>query len=668
MPHRRLPALALLAALSGVPTAAAQTAAPAAEGGEVRIVWEVKNRFRLFRHESDFRRHVAAERGDGILGAERRLAEATGGRGWARLMLNSLCVDSGGRLMESCEREGVRESYLAPKDHRIGVVLRGAPAGARCAWTFESADIETQRAEVGCEEEVRLFVPYGKPTIAVAEVQGADGEPRRATAEIMVRDLLIAGLGDSVAAGEGNPDRPIVLEDQGFCFRRVVATGRGGEYFRPGRAGYRGNKTCESSARGGQADPNWSRTGANWMSAACHRSLYSYQLRVALALAVENRQVAVTFVPLACTGADIEAGLIGGQRARELACGPQGRGPNCPANVPAQLAQMKEVLAAARRLHPGRTFDLVLLTVGANDIRFSELVADVILEDSAERSLVARGGGIATVEEARDILRTRLPQNFARLRAALKPLVGGELARVVFVSYANPAMAGPGVPCAGGRDGFDIHPAFTVDAGKAARAAAFVEQQFLPAMRALALCEGGVICQGAADRMTFVDAHQPAFVDHGFCARADDDPAFDRACFRADGRSFEPSAVAAVRSPLACELSAKEFRPYARRARWIRTPNDSYFTAMTYPDNLSAVMQPADIHDALWGVVSAVYGGAIHPTAEGHAAMADAALPSARGLLGLEQAHEQIETRPLPAPAGPSYPRSAVPILGAPPR
>ena len=47
------------------------------------------------------------------------------------------------------------------------------------------------------------------------------------------------------------------------------------------------------------------------MSQACHRSLYSYQLRTALALAVENPHVAVTFLPLACTGATIESGLLG---------------------------------------------------------------------------------------------------------------------------------------------------------------------------------------------------------------------------------------------------------------------------------------------------------------------------------------------------------------------
>jgi hypothetical protein len=63
------------------------------------------------------------------------------------------------------------------------------------------------------------------------------------------------------------------------------------------------------------------------------------------------------------------------------------------------------------------------------------------------------------------------------------------------------------------------------------------------------------------------------------------------------------------------------------------------------------MLRPIDIHDALWGVVSAVYGGAVHPTAEGYAAMADAALPAARGVLGLT-APPAVQAAPLPPPPG----------------
>ena len=77
------------------------------------------------------------------------------------------------------------------------------------------------------------------------------------------------------------------------------------------------------------------------------------------------------------------------------------------------------------------------------------------------------------------------------------------------------------------------------------------------------------------------------------------------------------------------------------------TANDSYFTAMTFPQGMPTVMQPANLHDATWGAMSAVYGGAIHPTAEGHAAMADAALPAVRQVLGLQHPAE-VTSEPLP--------------------
>jgi hypothetical protein len=79
---------------------------------------------------------------------------------------------------------------------------------------------------------------------------------------------------------------------------------------------------------------------------------------------------------------------------------------------------------------------------------------------------------------------------------------------------------------------------------------------------------------------------------------------------------------------------------------------------------MPALLKPSDIHDALWGVLSAVYGGAVHPTAEGYAAMADAALPAVRAVLGLT-APPAIQAEPLP-PAAVSAPVPAA--VAAPPR
>jgi lysophospholipase L1-like esterase len=610
----------------GGPPARAQTEPPAPSP---QIDWEVKSRFRLFRHEADFLRHVAADRGDGVLAAEDRLARDSDGRGWANDMVGSLCVDAAGQIGETCERDGRQENYLAPADHHIAVVLTNAPADATCTWTFDNGDDPSQVFHAPCSDDLSLWVRYGRPTITSVDMALSDQTTQRVTTEILVRDLLVAGLGDSIASGEGNPDRPVALATDGFCFRRLLHGGRG-DYFRPGRAGYQGDKTCDMPGRN---DGEWTRSGALWMNAACHRSLYSYQLRAALTLAIENPHLAVTYIPLGCSGATIADGLLGSQRANETLCGAAGGGA-CSSWVPAQVAQLRDLLARAQRDRPDRHLDLLLLSIGANDIGFSGLVANVLIHEGIERALFERTGVIKTIDQAQLILNRDLPAHFAKLRAALEPLLG-TLAHVVYVSYANPGLSG-GEPCPGGRDGFDIHPSFAVDGGRLKEASAFMEQSFAPALKALAQCTSPVICTDpVGEAMTFVDAHLSAFADHGFCVRSQQDPEFDRECFSVTGQSFQTSLVAGATDPLLCEHEPQEFRAYASRGRWIRTANDSYFAAMTYPTGLPPTLQPSDIHDAVWGVVSAVYGGAIHPTAQGHAAIADAVLPAAREVLGL---------------------------------
>jgi len=616
-----------------------------AGSGAPHIEWEVKNRFRLFRNEADFQHHVAAARSDGVLAAERRLAQESDGRGWARETVERLCVDRAGRLLEFCDRDGEREVYLAPRDHRVGISLAGTlPANEGCVWSFDDGDGHPRQVNGACDEEVKARLVSGRPTVASVDIVLPDGTALRLVSEILVRDALVAGMGDSIAAGEGNPDQPVRLSDQGFCFKRFG----GGEYYRPGRAGFSGNKSCATMANDDTRAGEWAQQSARWLSGPCHRSLYSYQMRTALALAVENPHLAVTFIPLGCSGATINVGFLNSQRARE--CPSPGSGAACSGTVRAQIAELTELMAAARRHQAGRSLDLVLLTIGANDILFSGLIANVMIEPGSERSLLSRSGIIASVEDAQKVLDHELPGNFAKARSVLKPLVGGNLSRVVYVTYGNPALAGPDTPCPGGRDGFDVHPAFGVDGERLRQAVNFVSRKFLPGIKALARCEDGKSCRDpSTDRMTFVDAHQPAFASHGACARADDDPAFDRECFSGKGETFESSLTKGATDPMTCGYPASEFRPYASRARWIRTANDSYFTALTYPEGLPAVLQPIDLHDAIWGVFAAVYGGAVHPTAEGHAAMADAALPTAREVLGLPAPAALVRSEPLPA-------------------
>ena len=127
------------------------------------------------------------------------------------------------------------------------------------------------------------------------------------------------------------------------------------------------------------------------------------------------------------------------------------------------------------------------------------------------------------------ILDGDLPANFARLRAALKPLVGGDLSRVLYVTYGNPVLGSGNTLCSGGRDGFDVHPAFSANPARLQQVSEFLSSQFLPQIKALALCEGKSCRDAAHERMTFVEGHQAAFANHGLCAHSNEDPEFDRA-------------------------------------------------------------------------------------------------------------------------------------------
>jgi hypothetical protein len=297
----------------------------------VSIKWEVKSRFRLFKNEDDFN-YMADNHGrDGVLADETALATATNGNGWARRMASQLCLDDDGQLLEFCtrdysghdasDRESIREDYLAPAEHRIGVKADGAPAGALCTWKFltdgndATAVVKKDRP---CGDEVFDRAAYGKTKSVQLFVAAPENGAPTATTDIKVRDILLVGFGDSTAAGEGNPDRPVGLADNGFCFGRFF-TGDAHAYYRPNRAGYTGNRSCADPNNPDDAT-NWAKGRAHWTNAACHRSLYSYQLRVALTLAIENPQIAVTFIPLACTGATIQSGILDRQVARERYC------------------------------------------------------------------------------------------------------------------------------------------------------------------------------------------------------------------------------------------------------------------------------------------------------------------------------------------------------------
>ena len=161
------------------------------------------------------------------------------------------------------------------------------------------------------------------------------------------------------------------------------------------------------------------------MDQACHRSLYSHQLRAALQLAVEEPHRAVTYAGLSCSGAETTLGLFLRYKghewvpnppqhsqisaAAEVQCGKRSRA-RCEYpeayHMNGKVPELQGGLVLKKcDADKARKIDLILLSVGGNDIGFSRLVANAVLADqSSLRSLGGWFGQVHGFKEAIDAL------------------------------------------------------------------------------------------------------------------------------------------------------------------------------------------------------------------------------------------------------------------------
>ncbi|MCJ7726988.1 MAG: hypothetical protein MUP76_11460, partial [Acidimicrobiia bacterium] len=142
---------------------------------------------------------------------------------------------------------------------------------------------------------------------------------------IEISDVLVVAIGDSYASGEGNPER-----------RRGV--------------------TGDTPAWGdGAGDRD---VGAD--HAAARRSSLSWPSQVAIDLERSDKKSSVTFVSVAASSATIDKGLLG------------------PQNQRLPLAQVPRVAAMVGE----REIDILLVSIGGNDIGFSRIIAGLVDADA----------------------------------------------------------------------------------------------------------------------------------------------------------------------------------------------------------------------------------------------------------------------------------------------
>ncbi len=479
------------------------------------IVWRVSNPFRLFTDAADAEMHRATyealtdeEKRAPVLAAERALAERHTD-GWAATMFRNICWNVEKNRYTCPEIK----DYANPASHKIQARVADVPdaQGVDCTWLTTPLGGRQRGAAitVPCDTPVALEVPY--PAGARVSVEVGGRQIAETTARI--KDLLIVGFGDSFGSGEGNPDVPVRFSRERTADYGLRAKDQPLDNL-PARIG-------DWSVIGDKA---FIRENAQWTDQACHRSLYSHQLRAALQLAVEDPQRAVTYVGLACSGSETTFGLFLRYKGNEWVPNP----PDASQISAAAQAQCGTVEAKSYDLpeayhmnekvpelkgglvlrkcdaDKARKIDLILLSIGGNDIGFSRLVANAVLADqSSLRSLGGWFGQVHGFKQAQALLDV-LDDRYKSLNRAFHNILHvpwNESDRIILTAYPPMAVMEDGkAVCPDGQAGMTVLPDFMLSEAKAREgetAAARMQQ----IMKASAKAHG----------WTFAEAHRAAF-------------------------------------------------------------------------------------------------------------------------------------------------------------
>lgn len=262
--------------------------------------------------------------------------------------------------------DGVLSWYLDPGGYPV--LLNACPSsGDRYRWRVlrpsDGAVVATSPArrlkKKSCTWEVTL--PEGRYR---AELQVTSAGRRASTTlPIEVRNLLMVAMGDSYASGEGNPRNVEAWLAQGGPFTSF--------------------------------EPYWDDDG-------CNRSVRGGPAQAALALEQASATTSVTLVYVACSGATVDVGILGPQPGA-------GQG----------LSQVER----ARQIVGDRAVDLVTISIGGNDVGFTNiLTACATVPDCPVRP--APSGRLAkypTLQDGVQALTANLPADYARIAKCLGP-------------------------------------------------------------------------------------------------------------------------------------------------------------------------------------------------------------------------------------------------------
>jgi len=609
--------------------------------------------------------------------------------GWAAQTVDLNCYDRNARprrYVATCDRQyswgSAKEDYILPEAHTVVMQIareRLAAAGAsECIWTWQprkSGRLAESKKQACDAKLVIRRVPFSFDRAAsgvAVTVQLPDGTTL-ADPDVTVDDVFVVALGDSFASGESNPDRPVTFSNSREMVYDPVNARM--TYRAIDRNSQRYGVTANDSGINPKALPKrlmedeekgtifkpsssefqaaFDRRQAQWLSPDCHRSQYGYPFRVSIGLALENRHRAVTFVSLACSGADIVEGLFAERDARE-----QISGSDAQKKVAPQLDQLSDLICktgAAGRTRTvsyrlpvytsgstaigeqvftkhwcppedrKRPVDVLLLSIGGNDVGFGPLVAYAMTESASDLAPIVGlvGHELRFAPSVSQAYLRVLDRRMRAVKEALNDAFGVDASRVLQNAYEPIQFDEAGNVCGGQATlGLDVHPKLRYSGERTQEVANFVRDlqvrlECITDGRKAAGCPAGLATSGGTGFHLITD-HIAEFAKRGVCARDPQKLLVDQVNMNMPRLSHLTDQWVPY-SPAAA-------LPYAHHWRLARSPNDTFLAANTHREGISAF-------DDLQPAYAALYSGAFHPTAEGHVIVADHVLRHVNELL-----------------------------------
>ncbi len=535
-------------------------------------------------------------------------------------------------------------------------VLQSAPLPCDAAILAPLRFTPTQAARGGLD-----YVARGALEVRLAD----EAATLLARQDIVARDRVFIGLGDSYASGEGNPDLPV-------DWSPLLAP------------------DAEPRADGDNAERWWWRNhnvrqledGAHfaaWLDPHCHRSLRNHQVIASLLAAARDPHATLSFASFACSGARVLDGLLTPQRRlpgtyeegepdevvsqmaalQDVLCGPGGA-----ARDRAALTQTRDAFRAARAAGflqpaqqraldridftaegacasgaPPRRIETLMLAVGINESGFEGAILDTALPRAVlsligtvllEAVRAVRGASPPHV--AHQAVQNDVPALYRLAARALSSDGGLALDGVVHVAYPNPLRDEEGRYCTSfTRNELlgALHgplPDFGVPRQRRWRFEISAEESRDLEEALLAPLNRAIVANADAEagdaRAWRVAAHAVRLTfAHGWCAG----DAREQALFElphlagvldnAAGDIIEAWTPAPPAGEAGWRAYADDAGAIRARARWFRAPNDAVLTQLS---SNRRILPPFNL---AFGPFGALFG-AFHPSLIAHAAAA----------------------------------------------